>query len=992
MKLTFDKQNSRKNYKCRSNREKLRKSVKALPHRKSEVAVRESRNQFQTLANLSPIGLFRTDAEGQFLEVNQHWCEMVGLTPSDALGEGWLRTIHPDDRGRVLKEWYYNIQKKSPFPQRGYGKKSSEYRVLHPDGTVTWILAEAVAEKGATGTIIGYIGSITDISDRKQLEAKLQHYTRSDTLIDLPHLTKSLHQLEELRSTSCPMQLENELREAVENCEDFVVYYQPIFELKTGKIKGLEALVRWQHPTRGLMFPKEFIPLAEATGLIIPLERYILSQAAIQLRIWHLAFPSSFPLIMSVPLSPQQFSSPGLIEYIEQVLQDTGLPGSSLNLEITESTLMDSSEEVVNILFELKNREISLSINNFGIHFSFLSYLAYLPLKAFKINCSLIEQIKEDIHEDSLISTMINLAHNLGLEVVAEGVETEIQLQQLKQLHCDKVQGYLFTSPLEVEAITTLLASSVECRKQESKVAKLVTSSQYSVPYSLEKKLLELAQRERLLKRRLASQIRNSLDFNTILKTAINEIRHLLHIDCCQFFWYRHDVELPRFEPIRQVCQLESICPGCLQPQTPAIAVLGETLLQKQLLRIDDIKTDATINPEIRDFLQSKGLKSLLAITIHPNSGQVGVIVCEHNHTKHYWQEEEVELLCDMAEQLAIAIDHAKLYEETRIAAAVANAQAQQTQKALQELKETQAQLIQTEKMSSLGLLVAGVAHEINNPINFISGNIDYAKQYTESLLNLLHLYQKYYPQPVTEIAELSEAIELDFLQEDLPKLMASMAMGTNRIQLIVQSLQNFSRLDEGRMKSVNLHEGIDSTLLILQNRFKAKVEHPGIELIKEYGDLPLVECYPGQLNQVFLNVLCNAIDALESYHTSNHPHQIIIRTEAIPTNFVTISIQDNGPGINEEVKKRLFDPFFTTKSVGKGTGLGLSISYQIVVDRHKGKLECISSPGKGTEFRIVIPLRQPALTAVYESKRQQATGNRQQKILNIGLIVNGSP
>ncbi len=944
--------------------------------------MRENKHQFQTLANLSPIGLFRADAEGQFLEVNQHWCDIARLISSEALGEGWLQTIHPDDQERVFREWYdHNTEKNLPLPQRSYGNKSIEYRVLFPDGTTTWVLAKAVAEKDTTGAITGYVGSLIDISGRKQLEEKLQHQASHDSLTGWSNRTRFLQHLKELQSKSLPMQLENELRQAVENCQDLVVHYQPIFDLRTDKIQGLEALVRWQHPTRGLMFPTEFIPLAQATGLILPLEQYILSVAAFQLRLWHLAFPASAPLTMSVHLSVQQFWSPGLIEQIEKVLQETGLQGSSLNLEITGNTLMDTPEEMVEILLELSNRGISISIDNFDKNYSCFPRLAYLPLNTLKINRSLSEQMGEDTQEDSIVSTMINLAHNLGLEVLAEGVETEIQLEQLKRLQCDKAQGYLFCGSLEVEAVTALLASSLVHTEQQSKVAKLVAPSAASASNSLDKELLKLAQRKRLLKRRLASQIGNSLDFNTILKTAINEIRHLLHVDCCQFFWCRNDVEPPRFEPTRQICELDSICSACLQPQTPTIEVLGKILLEKQLLCIDDIATDSIINPEIRDFLQLKGLKSLLAITIHPNSGQVGVIVCEHNYAKRHWQDEEVELLSDMAEQLAIAIDHAKLYEETCIAAAVANAQALQTKKALQELKETQTQLIQTEKMSSLGLLVAGVAHEINNPINFISGNINYAQQYTESLLKLLTLYQKHYPQPVAEIAELSQAIEVDFVQEDLPKLMSSMAMGSNRIKVIVQSLRNFSRLDEAQMKSVDIHEGIDSTLLILQNQLKAKAEHPGIEIIKEYGDLPLVECYAGQLNQVFLNILCNAIDVLESYHAScpsqkreTHPNQITICTEADTTNFITVSIQDNGPGISKKVQERLFDPFFTTKPVGKGTGLGLSISYKIVVDKHQGKLECISSPGKGTEFRITIPVSQPALTTVCEAQHSEAT------------------
>lgn len=287
-------------------------------------------------------------------------------------------------------------------------------------------------------------------------------------------------------------------------------------------------------------------------------------------------------------------------------------------------------------------------------------------------------------------------------------------------------------------------------------------------------------------------------------------------------------------------------------------------------------------------------------------------------------------------------------------------------QKALQELQSTQAQLIQTEKMSSLGQLVAGVAHEINNPVNFISGNIIYVSQYTQQLLELVELYQEEFPNHRQKIQEKIDDIDLEFVVEDLPKILSSMKMGSQRIKQIVLSLRTFSHLDEADMKEVDIHEGIESTLLILQNRFKAKPEHPKIEIIKEYGKLPLVECYAGQLNQVFMNVINNAIDALDMWNAQrsqqeiqNNPSQIIINTKIIDNNRIVVKIADNGPGMTQEVKQKLFDPFFTTKPVGQGTGLGLSISYQIIVQKHSGVLQCDSQLGKGTEFWIEIPLHQ---------------------------------
>jgi len=339
-------------------------------------------------------------------------------------------------------------------------------------------------------------------------------------------------------------------------------------------------------------------------------------------------------------------------------------------------------------------------------------------------------------------------------------------------------------------------------------------------------------------------------------------------------------------------------------------------------------------------------------------------------------------------------ITHSKQIEAAlRRSEAQSRQQAERLRQAFLEIRQTQAQLIQTEKMSSLGQLVAGIAHEINNPVNFIYGNIHPAQNYISDVLMILRLYQQYYPEPVAEIQSEVEAIDLEFIQQDLPKLFQSLEMGADRIRQIVSSLRNFSRLDEAEMKPVNIHEGIDNTLLILQNQLKSKLHLGEIQIIKQYGELPLIECYAGQLNQVFMNILSNAIDALYEFRAANRPqvtgqnHQhfdknlvvpnptvtesateaqsrsfqptIWIQTKLVDSDHVSILIRNNGPWIDEKTINRLFDPFFTTKPVGQGTGLGLYISYQIVTDKHKGTLKCVSAPGQGVEFLITIPIFQ---------------------------------
>ena len=326
---------------------------------------------------------------------------------------------------------------------------------------------------------------------------------------------------------------------------------------------------------------------------------------------------------------------------------------------------------------------------------------------------------------------------------------------------------------------------------------------------------------------------------------------------------------------------------------------------------------------------------------------------------------DELSILADafnsMSTQLTVVISSLEQHaEELAESKSVAQAKASALEETLQRLHQTQNQLIQQEKMSALGQMVAGVAHEINNPVSFIYGNIPHIVAYTRDLLAFLQLYETHYSDPDTQILEQKETLDIEFIKEDLGKTLASMETGAKRIQEIVLSLRNFSRMDEAECKVVDIHEGIESTLMILQHRLRAQSDRPEIAVVRDFGDLPAVECYAGQLNQVFMNILANGIDALESKlrdSSTSEPPKITICTQT-QVQSIVISIADNGTGIPSSVKARIFDPFFTTKPVGKGTGMGLAISYQLVTERHGGQLKCFSEAGVGTEFVIELPNR----------------------------------
>ncbi|MGC1307901.1 MAG: GAF domain-containing protein [Phormidesmis sp.] len=458
---------------------------------------------------------------------------------------------------------------------------------------------------------------------------------------------------------------------------------------------------------------------------------------------------------------------------------------------------------------------------------------------------------------------------------------------------------------------------------------------------------------------KVISRIRESLELEEILQTTIQEIRQVLAVD---------RVGIVRLNPGTGWDEGEFIAETVLPRFSSALAArvqdhcFGERYAadyQKgRIHAVDDIYTAGLSDCHIEILSQFQVRANLLAPLLEGKN--LWGLLCIHQCSgPRQWQPDEIAFVSKLALHLGVAIQHAELLAQTR-------QQAIDLDQALQDLQSAHLQLAQAEKMASLGQLAAGVAHEINNPVNFIKGNLRHVESYTADLVDMVNLYQKHCPADIPEIQQAAQDLDTDFIVDDLPKLLKSMSVGAVRISDIVKALQTFSHLDEVGLKQVSLTDSIDNTLLMLNNRLQATPQRPEIRVKKSYEPLPQVECYPGQINQVLMNLLTNAVDALDEYwakapaETNAKSPLITISTQALTaTNTVLIKIEDNGPGMLDRVKAKLYDPFFTTKPVGQGTGLGLATSYQIVTRQHYGRLQCHSQMKQGTEFSIELPITQ---------------------------------
>jgi signal transduction histidine kinase len=488
-------------------------------------------------------------------------------------------------------------------------------------------------------------------------------------------------------------------------------------------------------------------------------------------------------------------------------------------------------------------------------------------------------------------------------------------------------------------------------------------------------KLYEQTQKQALRERlvnHIINRTRQSFDMETILTEVSQELLEAMQADRCLVHLVEdgNNPEIVERHPEGAIAsssgdtfRRKHLYEACRPPFSPSIACFDTNgpitqwvIQHQQLVVIPDIAQDERIR-EIDAEYQKAQIKSSLVVPVQAHGTLHALLYLNQCSHIRYWSKNDCQLAQAVADQLAISLQQAYLYARTQQQAAQSERQAQKMAQMLEELQLTQAQLIQTEKMSSLGRMVAGVAHEINNPINFIYGNIPYIKNYVNDLLRLVQAYKSKYPYPDSELQELVEETEIDFLLRDLPKILQSMQTGAERIHEIVGLLQKFSRQNQASVKAIDLNAALESTLLILHNQIAGT-----IQLERDYKNLPPVECYAKPINHVLLNILTNAIEALNRWPNPNK--KITLHTKWIASNEignpgrVQVAIRDNGPGIEQENQSRIFEPFFTTKDVGQGRGLGLTVSYQTIVNQHHGQLNVISKPGQGAEFILEIPLR----------------------------------
>ncbi|MEG4234691.1 PAS domain S-box protein [Microcoleus sp. Pol11C3] len=904
-------------------------------YKQAEAALQESQRFVERIANTSPNLLYVYDeTEQRNVYSNREITDILGYTVEEVqqMGSSLLPTIiHPDDLAK-FPDYLQQLENAPDGEAVEY-----EYRVRDRQNCWHWLVSrDIVFSRTEEGKIQQRLGAATDITDRKIAEQALAEQLKLSLFT--ADVGIALTQNQTLRAT-------------LQYCTDAIV-------------RHLDAAFAriWTLNEEG-----NVLELQASGGMYTHIDGAHSRIAVGEFKIGLIARERKPHITNSVQEAPRVSDKEwakreGIVAFAGYPLivdnQLLGVIAMFARQELNESTLvaLALSADAIALGIKRKQTEVALATQKQTLR----GIIDNAPIWVWMTNASgrmllANKTFCEDVAiPESRFLAASHYSEVWGLEASVNSMASDMKAwsqnipcytEEVMQL-ADGKEHYLETIKTKVKddsgKAIGLIGLGLDVTKQKESQRQLQKS---------EARFRKLAEQEALLNQ-LASNIRESLDLDTILATTVQQIRDLLQLDRCLFMWYWPDASPPVWAVQYEAKNADLPSLLGLVP-ADATGNYAERIANLEIIRVDDCET--VTDPVEREFFMYVGFTSLLNIPLQTSVGKIGLICCGASSSVRCWSDEEVELLEAVSDQLAIAINQAELYTQSVDSARIAQEQTAQLEVTLCELQQAQTQLVQAEKMSSLGQMVAGIAHEINNPVSFIFGNLTYTEEYTTSLMKLLQMYRDEYPEPSTALQEEIEVLELDFVLDDLPKMLSSMQVGATRIRDIVRSLRNFSRLDESDMKKVNIHEGIDSTLMILEHRLKVQPDRPAIQLLKEYGQLPLVECYAGLLNQVLMNIIANAIDVLQQ--PLDNPGIIRIRTEVEGT-LAVIRIADNGAGMTDQVKQRIFDPFYTTKPIGSGTGMGLAISHSIIVEKHKGEIKCFSVVGKGTEFIIEIPIK----------------------------------
>lgn len=837
--------------------------------KQTELALTESELRLHLALEASNTGLWDWNMQTNEVVFNANWRGMLGYEEHEVANElnEWESRVHPEDLPKV----YQDINRYLRGETDAY---RNEHRLRCKDGSYKWILDQGrVVAWDEAGSPLRFVGTHTDINDRKQAEL---------ALIELTNQLKKAQEIASLGYWSFDL-----LSQKITWSEQvFKIFNRP---LEQGE-PSFEAYLEYLHP--------EDRPLL--------LEKIALATQGIAQDLDYRIFTADGTM--------RYLSNRISIEFRDgQVARMFGVVMDITNRRVAELEL----ERFFTISLDL------LCIADTRGHFRRLSR-AWSDVLGYALEELEGRVFLDLIHPEDIPATLAAIARLKQGQVV----------RKFTNRYRTKSGNYRYIEWIAVAQGELIYATARDITDR------MATQTQ----------LESLLNRAQILNS-LSQKIRQSLKLEQIIQTAVTGIFSELDVDICAFtrYWEADGhayVEVLQEERRPDMVSWLGIYEATQFPQ------YRHALLNNQMLIFNRQNPGENYDRGMYQFCEAVGVNLSLMVPIHA-ADQITCLELARVDSSKDWQPDEIELLTNLGMQIAIAMQQAHLYQ-------TAQQRSEELQIAYQDLKATQVQLIQAEKMSSLGQLVAGIAHEINNPVSFIYGNLKPLEEYVQDLLKIIEAYQNYYPNPPQELTDLMAELDLSFITADLPKILNSMKTGAARIRDIVKSLRTFARLDEADFKIADIHENIDNTLTILQNKLNGKAGKPEIKVVKKYGNLPLFECYIGLLNQVFMNLLLNAIQAIEERQITeadaNYKGVITITTTLEPTGSILISVEDNGIGMSETVQAKIFEPFFTTKPVGSGTGMGLPTSHQIVTKYHQGEFYFNSKLGQGTTFFVRLP------------------------------------